>query len=199
LGGSPVRTRHTLAVNQELRPVGLVPVEDVVSRLAIQELDRRVRVRPLIVDQTRRWRSQHLDLATPLVVEWPGWVELTEGERTTVSRRVLFARDQYRCAYCDFVAQPLRALKDLTVDHVKPACLFPSRAVATTWDNVVAACRPCNQRKADRLPYECHMYPRRTPKQPTFVQLRFAGHGLHPVQRDYIRDFFSLEEGDLVF
>lgn len=32
-----------------------------------------------------------------------------------------------------------------------------TRGGGTTWDNAVAACEPCNQRKADRTPDEAGM------------------------------------------
>ena len=64
-----------------------------------------------------------------------------------LTNRRLFRRDDHTCLYCgeqfwDF---------DLTRDHVIPV----SRGGADAWDNVVTACRPCNQRKADRSLEEC--------------------------------------------
>lgn len=184
---------HVLAVNEIQRPVGLIPLEIVVSRLAVEAAEGFSQVKSLLVDENRRWRSKHLDLPTPVVVQWPGYIELPEADRARVSRRVLFARDRYQCQYCDFVAQPGKALKQLTVDHVKPAHLYASRAAATTWDNVTSACFHCNQRKAGLLPMKAHMWPRQTPKEPSFVQLRFAGR-LNDMQRDYVRDYFALED-----
>jgi 5-methylcytosine-specific restriction endonuclease McrA len=49
------------------------------------------------------------------------------------------------CAYCGGPAQ--------TVDHVVPR----SRGGDSTWLNLVAACEPCNGRKADRTPLEAGM------------------------------------------
>lgn len=65
------------------------------------------------------------------------------------SRRKLFARDRYTCAYC---AQ--RFHEDaLTCEHILPG----SRGGAWSWMNLVAACRPCNSAKANRLPEEAGM------------------------------------------
>ena len=41
----------------------------------------------------------------------------------------------------------------LTRDHIQPT----SRGGADRWENVVAACRRCNQHKADRTPEEANM------------------------------------------
>jgi 5-methylcytosine-specific restriction endonuclease McrA len=185
---------RVLAVDESARPLALLPVEVAVSRIARDIGDGVERVKPIVVDETRRWRSVHLDLPTPVVIRWPGYVELRASERTRVTRRVLFARDRYECQYCGFAATPGRAARELTLDHVKPAHLFPTRAAATTWDNVTTACRACNNRKGGRLPVEARMWPRSTPKTPDFVQLRFAGL-LTDEQRDYVRDY-SIHDAD---
>jgi 5-methylcytosine-specific restriction endonuclease McrA len=43
--------------------------------------------------------------------------------------------------------------KALTLDHVIPQ----SRGGANTWENLVAGCKPCNNRKGDRTPAEAGM------------------------------------------
>ncbi len=59
----------------------------------------------------------------------------------------LFFRDEYICLYCgeEFWST------ELTRDHVVPV----SRGGTDSWDNVVTACRACNQKKADRSLAEC--------------------------------------------
>jgi 5-methylcytosine-specific restriction endonuclease McrA len=61
----------------------------------------------------------------------------------------LFQRDRYTCAYC---ADVLAANK-LEREHIVPV----SRGGANSWMNVVSACHPCNQRKANRTPEEANM------------------------------------------
>jgi 5-methylcytosine-specific restriction endonuclease McrA len=189
-------TSLVLAVDQSRRPFGLVSARGVVSRIARDLVEGCQTVEVLVADESRRWRSRRLDLPTPVVVRWPGYVELREFDRRRVSRRVLFARDGYRCQYCGFQASPGKALAQLTLDHVKPAHLFPTRADATRWDNVTTACFRCNNRKGGRLPIEAGMWPATTPKEPHFVQLRFGGLLSKP-QRDYILDYSGLEEAEI--
>lgn len=62
----------------------------------------------------------------------------------SVSKDAVKRRDG-RCAYCNGRPE--------TVDHVLPR----SRGGRTTWLNLVAACFPCNQAKADRTPEEAGM------------------------------------------
>jgi hypothetical protein len=63
---------------------------------------------------------------------------------------------------------------------------------------VVAACKACNFRKGGKLPMECGMYPHTTPKEPHYVQLRFAGR-LNEPQRDYVADYFKLDTAKVWF
>src|SRR5262249_59068928 len=56
-----------------------------------------------------------------------------------LSRKNILMRDRYTCQYC------LKTLNsgELTLDHVVPR----SRSGETTWENLVACCHPCNNRK----------------------------------------------------
>ncbi|TWO70852.1 HNH endonuclease [Caenimonas sedimenti] len=71
--------------------------------------------------------------------------EVTPG----LTRLKLFRRDRHTCAYCGEVF----AERDLQCEHIVPA----SRGGAASWMNLVAACAPCNGRKADRTPEEARM------------------------------------------
>ena len=65
--------------------------------------------------------------------------------RTALSRRAVFARDDHRCQYCGGTAD--------SIDHIMPR----SRGGQHIWENVAAACRPCNLSKRDRTPDEAGM------------------------------------------
>lgn len=67
----------------------------------------------------------------------------------TFNREMLFLRDRCMCAYCGETFKT----KELTLEHIHPE----SRGGETSWSNLVAACVPCNQRKADRRPEEAGM------------------------------------------
>jgi 5-methylcytosine-specific restriction endonuclease McrA len=76
-----------------------------------------------------------------------------------LSRRTVFARDEYTCQYCGHTGG------DLTIDHVVPK----HQGGGTTWDNVVTACRRCNMRKSDKLLHQSGMALRRAPRQPRYI------------------------------
>ena len=83
-----------------------------------------------------------------LYANTPGW-----------TKRGVLKRDAFRCGYC--------AGRATTVDHVLPQ----SRGGGNTWRNTVAACGPCNARKADRTPVEAGMPLRVVLRVPTRAEV----------------------------
>ena len=75
----------------------------------------------------------------------------------------MLARDRHACAYCGRHAT--------TVDHVLPQ----SRGGESTWLNAVAACAPCNHRKANRTPQQAGMSLVAAPRQPTYAAFALLG------------------------
>ncbi len=70
-------------------------------------------------------------------------------ERRSLSRKNILLRDQYTCQYCRKLFTPA----ELTLDHVLPR----SRNGASTWENLVAACKKCNHKKGNQTPEEAGM------------------------------------------
>jgi 5-methylcytosine-specific restriction endonuclease McrA len=73
-----------------------------------------------------------------------------------LSRKNILMRDRNTCQFC---ARLLPA-SELTLDHIVPR----SRGGESTWDNLVACCHPCNNRKGDRLLEEAGMKLLRRPR-----------------------------------
>jgi 5-methylcytosine-specific restriction endonuclease McrA len=107
----------------------------------------------------RPLRSSSSNFQRPHVIRLVTYVRVPRGVTRRISRRVLFARDGWQCAYCGTNSNRL------TLDHVVPR----SRGGASVWENVVASCAPCNHRKGDRLLEETGMTLRTTPRPPTPV------------------------------
>lgn len=93
--------------------------------------------------------SAHLTLPWPTIVALKRYVlvphDVRGADSDLATRAQILDRDRRTCAYCGSRAS--------TVDHVMPQ----SRGGRNTWDNLVAACGPCNNRKADRTPQEAGM------------------------------------------
>lgn len=100
-------------------------------------------------------RSSTSSFIAPLVIRLTYFVNVPRYQGRRISRRAVFARDGFECQYCDSRAR-------LTVDHVVPR----SRGGASSWDNLVTACSPCNLKKADHTPVEAAMPLKSRPRAP---------------------------------
>ena len=86
--------------------------------------------------------------------------------------RTLFRRDNHACLYC---GKPLRR-SALTRDHVIPL----SRGGRDRWENVVAACSPCNLKKGSKSLRQCGLHLRKPPRPPAAEELRNMGRKFPP-------------------
>ena len=102
-------------------------------------------------------RSPSTELRVPSVIRLRRYVRRPRAHPIPFNRRNVLRRDHFACQYCG-------SREDLTIDHVHPR----SRGGRHGWDNVVTACRVCNQRKGSRTPDEAQMPLRMPPRAPSF-------------------------------
>jgi len=100
-----------------------------------------------------------------------------------ISRSSIMARDAYTCQYCG------KHGKDLTLDHIQPK----ERGGGHTWENLVACCTTCNNKKGNRAPHEVGMALRTQPRRPRFIPYlsyaTFTAALKHAKWRDYLEPF----------
>ena len=114
------------------------------------------------------------------VIRLTAYVRVPRTVQRKISRRALFARDDWRCVYCGTSGGRL------TLDHVIPR----SKGGESTWENVVTSCAPCNLRKADRSLEEVEMvlpHPPRPPAPVLFIKL--ATPRVPPTWQQYLNAF----------
>jgi 5-methylcytosine-specific restriction endonuclease McrA len=109
-------------------------------------------------------RSAVHSIRLPSVIRLLGYRRIPHQTRA-LSRKNILMRDRFTCQYC------LRALPsgELTLDHVVPR----SRSGASAWENLVACCHDCNNRKGSRTPEEAGM---RLSRQPRPFSLHTSRH-----------------------
>jgi 5-methylcytosine-specific restriction endonuclease McrA len=116
----------------------------------------------------------------PHVIRLVTYVHVPRTAQRKISRRALFARDEWRCVYCGTTRGRL------TLDHVIPR----SRGGDSVWENVVTSCAPCNLRKGNRLPEEVSMTLRKQPRPPAPVLfIRLAAPKIPTTWRPYLDSF----------
>ena len=94
-------------------------------------------------------------------VSLPSVIRLLEYRRIphqtrALSRKNILMRDRYTCQYCHRTLPSA----ELTLDHVVPR----SRSGESAWENLVACCHSCNNRKGSRTPEEAGMRLQRAPR-----------------------------------
>lgn len=95
----------------------------------------------------------------------------------------LFKRDAHLCMYC---GERFHSV-DLSREHVRPL----SRGGADAWNNVVAACRRCNNHKAGRTPEEAAMELLAVPFTPTHAEyIYLQGRRVLADQMEFLRAHF---------
>lgn len=97
---------------------------------------------------TRDLRTSRKAFPAPSVIRLLDYVHIPF-ERKSLSRKNILLRDHNTCQYCGKVFNPA----ELTLDHVFPR----SRGGHSNWDNLVACCKRCNNRKGSATPEEAHM------------------------------------------
>lgn len=108
----------------------------------------------------------------PAVVALVKVVRMIYRHKVPFNKRNVLVRDENRCVYCGDRAG------DLTLDHVIPR----SKGGKTDFENCVACCKTCNDRKGARTPGQAGMFMRRRPFQPTiseFLRLRLNQSGIY--------------------
>lgn len=102
-------------------------------------------------------RSPSTAMPVPSVIRLKRYIRRPRIHPIPFSRRNVMRRDFYTCQYCG-------SKHELTLDHVIPR----SKGGRHTWENVVTACRDCNQKKGDRMPDLAGMPLTVKPRVPSF-------------------------------
>lgn len=174
----PARLCHcpALVLNADYRPLSYYPLslwpwQDAIKAVFLDRVS-------IIAEYDEMVRSQRQAYRIPSVVVLRDYVKPLK--YVAFTRFNLFLRDEFCCQYCG-------SKRDLTFDHVVPR----SRGGVTSWENVVAACSPCNLRKANRSLRHSGMRLHRKPRRPDPEEMhaigrRFPPNHLHESWMDFL-------------
>ena len=152
-------------------PLSLWPWQTAIKAVFLDRVD-------IVAEYDREIHSPTRTMRMPSVIALRQYVKPSEYPAFT--RFNLFLRDKFACQYCG-------SGRDLTFDHVIPRRL----GGRTSWENVAAACSPCNLKKGGRTPQQAHMRLHQQPFRPTSWQLqdhgrRFPPNYLHQTWIDWL-------------
>lgn len=161
---------RTLVLNAGYEPLGVVSFR----RALMLVLNQKA----IVLEQSEELlvRSASDAFELPSVILLARYVRVPNSRAIPVSRRGVLRRDQHRCAYCSKPAN--------TIDHVQPK----SRGGKDTWENLVACCLRCNNKKGDKTLSEIGWVLNFSPRMPhgTSWIVRGAEHA-EPEWQNYLQ------------
>lgn len=163
----------TLVLNASYEPLGTVTWDAAISMLVSDKVS-------VVEEYDQVVRSAYLTIRIPAVVKLNTYVSKPI-KPVKFSRASVYARDEYRCQYCNKRCPT----NELTYDHVVPR----SKGGQTTWENIVSCCYGCNSKKRNRSPQEAGMKLRKQPVRPKSVaamEFEFVGRNVPEQWRDYV-------------
>ena len=151
------RNKHkkVLVLNADFIPLNLVPLSTTTWQEAICLIYSGKA--PAIEYYEDEVNSPSISMKVPSVIVMKSYKYFKK--RAKLNKFNIKLRDEFRCQYCGSTFNH----KSLTIDHVVPK----SKGGSFSWDNLVAACKPCNQDKKDHS----KMKPKLPPYRPTYYDL----------------------------
>lgn len=146
---------HALVLNASFEPLHVVSWQRAIQLLFQGKVE-------VIEESEQEVRTVRLTIRIPAVLRLLQYVPLKKKKQLVrFSRMNIFLRDDHVCQYCGNRFNRTQ----LTLDHVIPIVQGGKKS----WENIVTACKPCNQRKGGRTPQQAHMHLVRKPKQPVWL------------------------------
>jgi 5-methylcytosine-specific restriction endonuclease McrA len=146
---------HALVLNASFEPLHIVTWQRAIQLLFQGKVE-------VVEESEQEVRTVRFTIKVPAVLRLLTYVPIAKKrEIVRFSRINIFIRDSNACQYCGN-----RFTKaHLTLDHVIPIVQGGNKC----WQNIVTACKPCNQRKGGRTPIQASMKLIRKPKQPHWL------------------------------
>ena len=150
---------HALVLNASFEPLHIVTWQRALQLLFQGKVE-------VVEESDKEVRTVRFTIKVPAVLRLLTYVPLTrKKDIVRFSRLNIFLRDYCTCQYCG----KKLSKNQLTLDHVIPIVQGGKKS----WENIVTACKPCNQQKGGNTPAQAGLQLIRKPKQPMWLP---AGH-----------------------
>jgi 5-methylcytosine-specific restriction endonuclease McrA len=146
---------QTLVLNSTFEPILVVSWQKAIQLLFQGKVE-------VIEESSHEVRTVRISIRIPAVLRLLKFVPTHRGHQLVrFSRMNVFLRDSHRCQYCGGKFNR----NHLTLDHVIPVV----QGGRKSWDNIVTACKPCNQKKGGKTPQQASMKLVRKPEEPHWL------------------------------
>jgi 5-methylcytosine-specific restriction endonuclease McrA len=154
---------HALVLNASFEPLHIVPWQKAMQLLFQGKVE-------VVEESDRVVRTVRQSFRIPSVLRLLEFVPLKKKQDLVRFSRInVFLRDSHTCQYCG----KRYSRNQLTIDHVVPVV----QGGAKSWNNIVTACKPCNQRKGGRTPEQAKMVLLHKPTRPRWLPSTTLTHG----------------------
>ena len=143
--------KKVLLLNQSYQPLMTLGAK----RAIVLSFTEKVEVLERYTDKVR---SVNLSIFMPSVIRLRDYVRFNN-KKIPLNRKNILKRDNHICQYCDSKSN------FMTIDHIIPK----DKGGRDSWENLVAACVPCNTKKGNKLLKDTSMFLSRKPKSPSFL------------------------------
>jgi 5-methylcytosine-specific restriction endonuclease McrA len=160
-------------LNADYQPLGIISWQKAVKLIAKKKVEV-VKATTRVIYNFERTFS----IVVPSIIRLIKYIRALWKTKVPFNKRNLSIRDGHTCAYCG-----KKLASGMSIDHVLPV----SKGGKSTFDNTVAACVPCNNKKDDKSCKEAGMYPRWKPFTPTisqFLMLQIKHAGLDATMKE---------------
>jgi 5-methylcytosine-specific restriction endonuclease McrA len=139
-------------LNQSYEPLTICSVKKAIVLMILGKAEL------LVPNEKKKIRTVSREFEWPSVVRLNGYRKVPY-KKIILTKKNILKRDNHKCMYCG------RSDLPLTIDHIIPK----SKGGDDSWENLVAACMPCNNKKGDRTPDEADMKLRAKPYAPNHI------------------------------
>lgn len=146
---------HALVLNTSFEPLHVVTWQRAIQLLFQGKVE-------VVEEGDMEIHTVRFTMRVPAVLRLLNYIPIKKKKNIVrFSRANIFLRDQNQCQYCGKKFNRTH----LTLDHVIPIV----QGGRKTWDNIVTACKPCNQKKGGRTPSQAKINLIRKPKEPNWL------------------------------
>ena len=146
-----ILNRRVLLLNQSYEPLMVIGAKRAVILLLNEKVDS-------LECYSEKIHSAYLTISLPSVIRLKDYARIRRKE-IVLSRKNILKRDNHTCQYCGARSVPM------TIDHVRSR----KKGGGDSWENLVAACVPCNTHKGNKSLKDADMKLPKTPRKPTMI------------------------------